>query len=287
MARSTWVMMAIASAVTVVAAACAGEEEVPIPPECNGAVELCERRFDEVSYPATHNAMASEADGFVGPNQHFGIQRQLEDGIRAMLLDSYDFEGDTYLCHIFCQAGKLRMVDALTTIRKFLEKNRGEVLTFILESHITGAQTADAFEDSGLDKYVHVQIPGEPWPTLREMIDADKRLVVFTEAGGGDPDWFMDVWAHTWETNFHFEELSQFSCAINRGVAGHPLFLLNHFLTRVYGVPELAEAVNGTFLTDRARQCQQESGRLPNFVTVDFYSIGSVFETTRMLNKLP
>jgi len=285
MTRSAKAAMAIAA--LAAAAACAGEEAVPIPPECNGAVELCERRFDQVSFPGTHNAMSTEADGFVGPNQYLALQQQLEDGIRVMLLDTYDFQGDTYLCHVFCQAGKQRLVDALTTIRKFLEQHRGEVMTFILESHITGEQTAQAFAASGLDQYVHVHAPGEPWPTLREMIDADERLVVFTEAGGGEPAWFMDVWAHTWETPYHFEELVDFSCAMNRGTAGSPLFLLNHFLTRVYGVPELAETVNGTFLVDRARQCQAESGRLPNFVAVDFYSVGTLFQTTRMLNGLP
>ena len=38
------------------------------------------------------------------------------------------------------------------------------------------------------------------------------------------------------------------------------------------------------FFLDRAQRCQQESGRLPNFVTVDFYSIGDVFEVVDALN---
>jgi len=37
---------------------------------------------------------------------------------------------------------------------------------------------------------------------------------------------------------------------------------------------------------DRALQCQAESGRLPNFVTVDYYDIGDVFSVVDKLNGL-
>jgi hypothetical protein len=280
--RGIWVPGVMATML----AGCADEETVPIPPECNGSVELCSRRFDEVSYPTTHNAMSDEADGFVYPNQYFGIQQQLEDGVRGLMLDTHEFNGDTELCHLFCQAGKTKLVDGLKTIRTFLDRHRGEVVTIIFESYITADQTADAFEDSGLDRYVHAHVPGTPWPTLREMIDNNERLIALTDNGGGERDWYMDVWAHAWETNFHFEDVAELSCRMNRGGAGNPLFILNHFLTHVYAVPEQAAVVNGALLVDRAKLCKQESGRLPNFVTIDFYSVGSLFETTRMLNGL-
>jgi hypothetical protein len=285
MMRGMWAVLAMA-VVGLAFGACTFET-VPIPPECNGAVELCDRRYDQVSFPMTHNAMSSEEDGFVNPNQYRTIEHQLEDGIRGMMIDTYEYMGDTYMCHLFCQAGKRRLVDGLTVIRKFLDQHPGEVMTFILESHITPDQTAAAFKDSGLDKYVHVHVPGTPWPTLRELIDADERLVVMTEAGGGLLDWFMDVWALTWETPYHFEALSQFTCLPNRGIVGNPLFLLNHFLTVSFAVPEQAEMVNSTLLMERARKCKEEAGQLPNFVAVDFYSVGSLFEVTRMLNELP
>jgi hypothetical protein len=37
---------------------------------------------------------------------------------------------------------------------------------------------------------------------------------------------------------------------------------------------------------DRAEQCRTESGRLPNFVTVDFYDIGDLFDVVDSLNGL-
>src|SRR5687767_15168907 len=54
---------------------------------CNGAAALCERRYDQVAYVTTHNAMSSQEDGFFGPNQFFGVARQLDDGVRGLMLD--------------------------------------------------------------------------------------------------------------------------------------------------------------------------------------------------------
>ncbi len=55
---------------------------------CNGAEALCGRRLDEVVFPGTHNSMAaSEEPGWRFASQRYGISRQLNDGIRALLLD--------------------------------------------------------------------------------------------------------------------------------------------------------------------------------------------------------
>jgi hypothetical protein len=55
---------------------------------CNGALELCGRRLDEVVFPGSHNAMsAADITDWLFPQQQRGIAGQLEDGIRALLLD--------------------------------------------------------------------------------------------------------------------------------------------------------------------------------------------------------
>ena len=84
-----------------------------------------------------------------------------------------------------------------------------------------------------------------------------------------------------------FAQPSDMSCAINRGNFANSLFILNHFLTQVFGSAALAEQVNhDPFFVDRADQCQAESGRLPNFVTVDWYDIGDLFAVVDHLNGL-
>jgi hypothetical protein len=55
---------------------------------CNGAPSLCARRLDEVVFPGTHNAMsAADVPHWMFPQQERGIAAQLDDGIRALLLD--------------------------------------------------------------------------------------------------------------------------------------------------------------------------------------------------------
>jgi hypothetical protein len=74
----------------VLLAGCSGSSGHPgaAPSACNGAAALCERRLDEAIFPATHNSFAaSEEPGWYFANQRYGISRQLDDGIRALLID--------------------------------------------------------------------------------------------------------------------------------------------------------------------------------------------------------
>lgn len=62
---------------------------------CNGAPELCDRRIDQVSFPATHNAMSNaEMPGWLFPHHSVDFTGQLQYGIRALLIDiHYGFPG--------------------------------------------------------------------------------------------------------------------------------------------------------------------------------------------------
>jgi hypothetical protein len=66
------------------------------PVACNGSAARCDRRLDEVVFPATHNSYAAaDEPGWFFANQRFGIERQLEDGIRAFLIDIHYGAPDT------------------------------------------------------------------------------------------------------------------------------------------------------------------------------------------------
>jgi hypothetical protein len=57
-------------------------------PRCNGSAAACSRRLDQVVFPGTHNSYAaSDQPGWHFASQRYGIARQLDDGIRALLLD--------------------------------------------------------------------------------------------------------------------------------------------------------------------------------------------------------
>jgi hypothetical protein len=83
---------AVAVTVLVLALVLPGPSPQPFasaaPAGCNGSRDLCGRRLDEVVFPATHNSYAAaDEPGWFFANQRFGIERQLEDGIRAFLID--------------------------------------------------------------------------------------------------------------------------------------------------------------------------------------------------------
>ena len=258
-----------------------------LPSTCNLHAELCERRFDEVAYATSHNAMSNAEERWLAPNQNVTIPRQLEDGIRALMLDTHYFREAPVLCHGICTAGNRPLAEGLSEITEFLRCHPAEVLSIIFETYISAEDTRQAFIDSGLIDYVHVQTAGTPWPTLRELIDRGERLVVFTDTDGGTYDWYLDVWAHAFETPFSAEMPADLSCRLGRGDGDGALFIFNHFLTAPVALPSLAEMINHnpSFL-ERARTCEMERSHLPNFVTVDFHDIGDVLEVTDALNGL-
>ncbi|WP_460797158.1 hypothetical protein [Nocardioides pacificus] len=60
------------------------------PPICNGHIELCARRYDDVAFAATHNSMAAADEaGWFFAEQPDGILSQLDHGIRVFLIDSW------------------------------------------------------------------------------------------------------------------------------------------------------------------------------------------------------
>ena len=253
-------------------------------PKCNGHAELCDRAFDEVAYPMTHNAMSNAEAGWILPNQNFGITRQLNDGIRGMMLDTHDEDGELLLCHAICleEAGRQPLAEGLGEITAFLGANPEEVISIIFENYITHTQTAGDFEESGLIDFVYAHEIGVPWPTLAELIGADTRLVVFQEKMLQEAEfpWLMNIWDHAWDTDFSFSTPEDFSCDPNRGNPDNPLFLINHFLTPTLGgSPESAEMVNyNPLFIERVRQCEVESEDFPNFIAADFYDIGDLLE---------
>ncbi len=66
---------------------------------CNGHEALCDRPLDEVTLAGTHNSMSNADAEWMAPNQQHGLTRQLEDGVRALMLDTMEWNGGPYLCH--------------------------------------------------------------------------------------------------------------------------------------------------------------------------------------------
>lgn len=265
---------------------CVRNRAVPRRPErCNGDPSRCERRLDEVVFPTTHNAMANRAEGFFLPNQERSLRRQMQDGVRGLMLDLHEYNGEPYLCHGPCTIGKRRLVEGLCDIGTFLDDNPDEVMVLIFESYITGPALEGAMRGAGMLEDVRTQSPTAPWPTLGEMIASGRRVIILDDNADPSLPWDLPVWSYAQETPFSAQTPMDLDCRENRGNGHNSLFILNHFLTAPSALPRLADEVNhDPFLIDRARRCWRERGRLPNFVTVDFYETGDLFEACSMLD---
>lgn len=270
-----------------------GSSELSTPkavkPACNGHWELCERRFDEVAYLTTHNAMSSVETHYVAPNQHDGVPIQLENGVRGFMLDAHyleDASADTrpYLCHGYCWAGKQLLTEGLAEYVAFLKANPREVITFIWESYISPEDMKKAYKESGLIAYVHVHTAGDEWPTLQRLIDNDERLITFSADGGAYP-WYMNQDDFAWENPYAAEKPADLSCDLLRGDKKFQLWVFNHFLTAPLASAKLARQINfNPFFQNRVGECMQSTKDFPNFVTVDFYDEGDGLAVVDELN---
>lgn len=266
--------------------------DLPAARTCNGHAGLCERRFDQVVFPCTHNAFAARDDGFgqVNANQRHGVAQQLADGVRCMMLDVSDDAGTTVLCHGGCILGRLEHAAVLADIAAFLEQHPDEVLTIIYQDDLPVDRVVADLEASGLAGRVYTHAAGGSWPTLASMIDANTRLFVTAENGGPPPAWFHHVWDLTWDTPYTFHSIEEFTCALNRGSVDNDLFLVNHWVSTALDTPSEPDAATANaydVLHGRATQCQREAGQLPNFLAVDFYDQGDLFAVVAALNGLP
>jgi hypothetical protein len=193
-----------------------------------------------------------------------------------------------YLCHGFCELGATPLVAMLEGVRQFLVAHPGEVLAFVIEDYVTPADVAAAFRESGLERFVYRGAPKPPWPTLRDLIDSDERILVLGENDTEGVAWYHPAFEVAQETPFKFVAPQEFSCQPNRGGTSGPLFQINHWIeTLPAPKPSNAANVNAhDFLLSRARLCQRERARLPNILAVDFAMTGDVVGVAAELNGL-
>ena len=326
------VVVAIAAAAAVWWSGTDDVDAADVDVGCNGSILLCGRTLESVTMAATHNSNAAAEDGYLNGYQTVGIVPQLDDGVRALLIDVYwGLETDTgivvtdrapvsaghrgelvqeageaavaaaeeiaarhrdtggerelYLCHAFCEIGAGPFVSELTRVREWLEAHPREVVVFIIQDE--GPQPddiAEAFEDSGMIDVVYTPAGDGEWPTLGEMIDSGRRVLVTAEnVSGGGHDWYLDAFEVVQDTPFSFATVDEFTCELFRGRADSPLFLVNHWLSPV--AASKADVANeAEVLRARIEQCADRG--TPTMIAVDFHDRGDLLEIVDELNGL-
>ena len=266
-------------------------EETGIPPvvdetACNGHASLCGRTLQEITLPGTHNSMSNADAGWLAPNQQHGITRQLEDGIRAMMLDTMEWNGEPYLCHGYCELGAQPLAEGLQEIEDFLAANPREIVLIIFQDGLPVDVMVEVMTEVGLHDRVWTY-DGVSFPTLEDMIDAGQQLVITAESGAPPPEWYQHAWNLITDTPYSFSRAEDFSCERLRGEETNPLFLVNHWLGTPLPTEEGAIEVNAAeILQTRAEECGQERGRRVNILAVDFYHQGDLFTVVDELNGI-
>ena len=267
---------------------CSDTDSTPqVEQACNGLVELCDRPLDQALFVGTHNAMSSSEDGWNFPNQEYAFSRQLQDGVRALNFDTYWWNEEAYLCHTYCDLGNMPLVEGLDQVAQFLAQNPDEVLLITIQSALEAEATLDAFVQTNLREQMYQHEVGSDWPTLRTLIEENRRLVVFTSDGGGNSG-YMEQWVHWIDNPYSANSIEDFSCVEDRGnPETASLFNVNHFITNpVADIEDALLANQYDILWEHLERCQQETGRSPNQVLVDFYSQGDVLQVARDWNQL-
>lgn len=252
---------------------------------CNGHAALCARPLDQVTFAGTHNSMSAADEGWLGPNQQHGIERQLEDGVRALMLDTVEEDGELLLCHGYCSLGSRPLVEALTAIDAFLEAHPDELLFIIFQDAIPVASTEAALRESGLLARAYDQRPARgDWPTLGDLTADGVQLVVGLEAGGPPPAVLHHAWDLFQDTPYSFDSIDEFSCDLNRGRADSPLLLVNHWLGPLPSAERSATVNVAAVLAARAEACAAARGMPVTFLGVDHYAVGDLFAVVDALN---
>ena len=254
---------------------------------CNGLASICDLKPNEIVWPTVHNAMH---DDLLGNNQK-PLEDALQAGYRGLQLDVCVCEDpDTKMeeivfCHSFCIVGRRSFDEVFPNINTFLNDNPSEMVLINLEISVgdpTPEEIWDAIQKyQGLKAKTYIH-SGNDFPTMRELEQSGKRLLLFKHNGidcsnistNGCSNRIAEFHKYTVETEWDFEDNDavadfQTSCAPNRGIDGEKNFYqINHFVTRTLGPSiEAAKVINARdFLEERITQCEKITNQEVNIV---------------------
>uniref|UniRef100_A0A0E0NWI5 Phosphatidylinositol-specific phospholipase C X domain-containing protein n=1 Tax=Oryza rufipogon TaxID=4529 RepID=A0A0E0NWI5_ORYRU len=265
--------------------------------------------FNKYAYLTTHNSFA-----IVGEPSHTGVPRitfdnqedtvtdQLNNGVRALMLDTYDFKGDVWLCH--SNGGKCNdftafepALDTFKEIEAFLGANPSEIVTLILEDYVHAPNgLTNVFKASGLMKYwfpvSKMPQKGKDWPLVSDMVASNQRLLVFTSIRSKQAtEGIAYQWNYMVENNYGDDGMDAGKCS-NRAESAplndktKSLVLVNYFPSVPVKVTACLQ--HSKSLTDMVNTCYGAAGnRWANLLAVDYYKRsdgGGAFQATDLLN---
>ena len=200
--------------------------------------------------------------------------------------------------------------DHLRIVKNWLDENRWDVVTLLFVN--TGVRLADwakAYYDTGFDLISYIppsdkrngNMRIEDWPKISEMVASNKRAVTFLSSGANEAivPFLLPEFGYMFETNFGIETPDQYTCWPSRprwrgSYIPNRLTLVDHFLyAKFLGIrypnASYANTTNAAgfqigMLGEHATRCRSTYERRPNFLLVDFFNEGDVFDVEYGMN---
>ncbi|KAJ3507572.1 hypothetical protein NLJ89_g6226 [Agrocybe chaxingu] len=264
---------------------------------CNGHSELCERKYGNTTFLGSHDSFAFSGNPFaLARTQEVDIEAQLTLGVRLLQAQSHMNGKDLHFCHTTCglfDGGKVE--DYLTKVKHFLDRHPNDVLTLIFtnpESVSVSKVWKPIFDKTGFTDMAYVPpqpvMSREDWPTLGEMIESGKRVVIFLDHGADsrtepDVEFILPQFQMVHLTSFH----PSFQILIN-------VLFLSFFLDwQVWEdkydptnnkFPSHAPTASRRSPPTPPHCAQYVEDRKPNFVLLDYVNVGQGMAAVDRLN---
>ena len=178
-------------------------------------------------------------------------------------------------------------------VNKYLDENPERILTFFLDLDLPLDTLNKVFEEKDIVKYFHKQTPNADWPTISEMIQSKKRIVLFTmESIFNKPDWLHHVWNYTVEPYFSLFEAPNFLGEFLKGDPKNDLLIINDFnipSNRIEKNPVyIIDQNTNHYLLSHCLTIWRNTGKAPNFIFLDQYNerMQTIVNSLRSFNTI-
>ena len=166
-------------------------------------------------------------------------------------------------------------IDQLRVLREFLENKPDKVLTLFLDFNVNVNELSVLVDESGILPYLFMYNPRDGWPTLKEMVETGKRLVLFgMQEHRNSPEWLNYVWDYAVEPYYSVLEAPVFAGEFLKGDPKNSLLIYND-----YNIPRKKETVDASYfnttqnpyLIEHVKNVWKSTGKTPNFIVLDRY----------------
>jgi len=182
-------------------------------------------RYEPINWLAflgAHNAFNNQADGyFLKPNQIYSMTDQLRMGARALMIDVHHICDLSLACEIRLSHAEVsdsgihwgaspndrHFGFGIIEIKQWLDNNPGEVIVLYIEEHLENDPESKADYAWILEHFLSAKMlrrsekPQGRWPTLVEMRDMKRQVVVIGSALYDEKDYFFKEVKTPWKSS--------------------------------------------------------------------------------------